>query len=743
MPEAAPFLHTIRFGAFELDLRSGELRKRGLKVKLQEKPFQILSILLTQPGEVVTREELREALWPPDTFVDFDHSIGSAINKLREALGDAAASPRFIETLPRHGYRFIGQVERPNAALPSKAIEEACAVRPGHELRVVPAAPPPSSASAKAVYTPGSASDRPRRKALVYIAGALFAALALAIGGLVRPSLLRKTTPPPIKIVPLTSLPGIESAPSFSPDGNQVAFVWGGEKEDNRDIYVKVIGTESVLRLTTNPAVDRVPAWSPDGRYIAFHRHTRSEDGIYLVPALGGPERKLYSLSMAGLAGWERLDWSPDGKSLAFCETMPGDNLVRISVLSVDTLERRALTTPPASTVFGDRFPRYSPDGQTIAFVRGFSAAISDLCLVSAAGGEPRRLMTNSVVDGLAWTPEGTHLIYSGYRAGVSGLWKVSVDRGEVERLPMSTDNDSLPALSRDGRRLAYVRAFADQNIWRYEASPIPGNTARSTRLIASTMLDVGPQYSPNGKRIAFVSARSGNCCEIWASESDGSKPVQLTHFGGPMAGTPRWSPDGNQIVFDCDATGKGDIYVMKAEGGQPRRLTTERSNEFAPSWSRDGRWIYFASNRTGTWQVWKIPAEGGKAVQVTKKGGFAAFESYDGNTLYYAKGQSVPGLWKVPVQGGEESLILRQLRGTLWGYWDLTREGIYFYNGDTGGIEFYSFATHKITRIITPLKPPYTEYPGFSVSPDGRWILYTQVDTVSSDIMLVENFRW
>ena len=262
-------------------------------------------------------------------------------------------------------------------------------------------------------------------------------------------------------------------------------------------------------------------------------------------------------------------------------------------------------------------------------------------------------------------------------------------------------------------------------------------------RLIASTALDLGPQFSPDGKRIAFASARSGNCCEIWVSESDGSKAVPLTHFGGPMAGTPRWSPDGRQIVFDCDAGGSGDIYAVSVEGGQPRRVTTDRSNDVVPSWSRDGRWIYFASDRTGAWQVWKIPAEGGKAVQVTKKGGFAAFESYDGKTLYYAKDRLAPGLWKMPAGGGEETPVLEQLAGLLWGYWGLTREGIYFYNTDTRAIEFYCFATRKAAKVVKLQKGPVFPDPGFSVSPDGRWILYAQVDTVSIDIMLVENFRW
>lgn len=272
----------------------------------------------------------------------------------------------------------------------------------------------------------------------------------------------------------------------------------------------------------------------------------------------------------------------------------------------------------------------------------------------------------------------------------------------------------------------------------------MPGGSKPPTKLIASTWEDGEQQFSPDGMRIVFTSDRSGSgVSEIWLCDSDGSNTVQLTNFGGPMAGTPRWSPDGRQIAFDCNAPGHEEIYAVSVEGGPPRRLTTEKSNNAVPSWSRDGQWIYFASDRTGNWQVWKMPAGGGPAVQVTKKGGFAAFESLDGKTLYYAKGQTVPGLWKIPVQGGEETLVLEQLGAGYWGEWSLATEGIYFCDASTKAIEFFSFATHKVTQVAKPEKD--IAHPGTSlaVSPDGRWILYAQVDQVNSDIMLVENVRW
>jgi Tol biopolymer transport system component len=584
--------------------------------------------------------------------------------------------------------------------------------------------------------------------ASVTVLGVVAVFLALNVTGL-RDRILRRAAPtqpasPPLRAVPFTSFPGEESDPSFSPDGSQIAFAWNGEKQDNWDIYVKVIGTESVLRLTTNPGVDRAPAWSPDGRYIAFHRHTEAEDGIFLVPALGGPERKLYSPRLGTLWGSESLGWSPDGKFLAFNEQIPDQEHLGISALSVESLEKRAVTSPPPSVYIGDNYPRFSPDGRSLAFLRQFIPGAVELCLVSATGGEPRRLTYDDVdIEGPAWAPDGAHLIYSSSRGGSLGLWKISVAGGETEQLSVGRENALQPALSHDGRRLAYVQARSNANIWRFEVPRAPGRAKPSAKLIASTETQDSQQFSPDGKRIVFASSRTGNCCEIWVSDSDGSNPVQLTNFGGPMAGTPRWSPDGRQVVFDCNAGGNEDIYVVSVEGGPPRRLTSEESEEVVPSWSRDGRWIYFASDRTGNWQVWKMPAEGGKAVQVTKGGGFAAFESNDGKTLYYAKGLTVAGLWNVPVEGGEETLVLEQLGANLWGYWGLTQDGIYFYNASTHGIEFFSFATHKVAKLATPERDPIFSEPGFSVSPDGRWILYAQEDVAASHIMLVENFRW
>jgi Tol biopolymer transport system component len=260
--------------------------------------------------------------------------------------------------------------------------------------------------------------------------------------------------------------------------------------------------------------------------------------------------------------------------------------------------------------------------------------------------------------------------------------------------------------------------------------------------LIASTNLEQGPQYSPDGRKIVFESTRSGSY-EIWVCDSNGTNLIQLTSFDR-TTGTPRWSPDGRHIAFDAHIETHSDIYVTGAEGGSPRRLTTGTSDDVIPSWSRDGRWIYFASDRTGDRQVWKVPAEGGEAVQVTKQGGFAAFESPDGKFIYYAKFDS-PGLWRVAVEGGEEAPVLDQPKLGYWGYWAVVDGGIYFVNVEVKQhpvIEFFSFATGRVRQIAAMEKEAVLGSPGFAISPDGRWILYAEVDQSGGDIILVENFQ-
>src|SRR6266446_5509410 len=572
--------------------------------------------------------------------------------------------------------------------------------------------------------------------ALITLAGIAFALYKFV--GRKQPHVVR----PAAKVVPFTTFPGRELQPTFSPDGNQIAFAWNGEKRANFDIYVKLVNTGAPpLRLTSNPADDLFPAWSPDGREIAFVRQSGSDVSIFLVPALGGPERKLYSGTSAFFSLYDYgngLSWSPDGKYLAFSGQRSRREPNSIFLLARESLEARQITTPPAGFL-GDSTPAFSPDGKVLAFGRWASSRDVEIYIMPAAGGEPKRLtFDNRSGRSLAWTADGREILFSLWASSTFRLWRVSAVGGTPEQLAVGQGGSTL-AISRQGDHLAYSQESRDTDIWRVATS---GSTSmRPTRLISSTRLDYGPQYSPDSKRIAFTSGRSGSN-EIWVCDADGLNPMQVTSFGGPDVGSPRWSPDGGLIAFDSIAAGHRDIFVVSAEGGKVRRVTDNIADDVRPSWSVDGRWIYFGSNRTGDWQVWKMPSEGGQAVQVTRQGGREAFESFDTKFVYYSKSFGIPGIWRVPPTGGEE---IRVLDEPLQGFWALVHNGIFFVNPKATPrptIEFFAFDTGHSTQLAAIEKELQLIYPSFAVSPDGKSLLYVQVDRFESDIVLAENFR-
>ena len=525
--------------------------------------------------------------------------------------------------------------------------------------------------------------------------------------------------------------------PSFSPDGTQIAFAWNGPDADNYDTYVKPLDSGSPRRLTSHTAEDRSPSWSPDGRSIAIIRSLPNEDVIVLASADGGPERILDSVAPPSIrVPGHSLSWSPDGQSLAFSDRTSPVAPFQIHFLSVASRQRRTLTSPPVG-IHGDRFPAISPDGHMLAFIRRGSNDVDDVYLASLSGGEATRLTSdNTTITGLAWTSNGREVIYSSARGGARLLWRIAASGGPAQLMPVGPENPTTVAVSSQGTVLAYSSTHTDTNIWRVD---IPRTGGRPVKLISSTRADVSPQYSPDGGRIVFSTSRTGSL-ELWTCDSDGTNAVRLTSLGGPGLGTPRWSPDGRHIAFDSTADGQREIYVASVDGGKLRRLTFEPAADVRPSWSADGRSIYFGSDRTGQPQVWKAPAEGGPARQVTTQGGREAFESHDGQFVYYAK-ENVPGLWRVPAEGGEEARILGHVRQGAWALWT---QGVYFVNPEARphrSIEFYSFASGRTMPVATIDKELLWSAPNLATTADGRHILYVQVDQTESDIILVERF--
>ena len=696
VPEVARSAQIVRFGVFEADLQTGELHKNGVKVPLQGQPFQVCALLLERSGELVTREELRQKVWPEDTFVDFEQALNTAVAKIRLALGDDADNPRFVETLPRRGYRFIGPVDK--------------------KWRF----------------------ERLTAKAWWISVGATLLVLFSGIGIWRFARNRTEASLPPIEVVPLVGLPGLENEPAFSPDGNQVAFALHGK--ENSGIYTTLVGGEKSMRLTSNSG-DCCPRWSPDGRQVAFSRPSDDGVAIYVIPAFGGTEHRLYSGPVSVFP--RSLDWSPDGKVLAFSESHADKTHTRIALLSLADSTTRPLTSPSGQDL--DFGPAFSPDGSTVAFVRGIVAGVvEDLYLVAAAGGAPKRLtFDNCFIEGITWTPDGRDIVFSSLRGGSSTLWRISASGGTPRPVPGVGVDALLPSISSKGNQLVYQQVSPGKlNIWRLNLRDEKHRQGQPAEVISGKGGSGRPHFSPDGKRIAFESARLGYP-EIWACDSDGSNCGQLTSLRG-TAGAARWSPDGRYIAFEFRPKEHSEVYLLEVGGGMPRLLATlPGADNGGPNWSRDGKWIYFYSDRGGgPFQLWKIQLNGGPPVQVTKNGGVFAVESADGRFLYYSK-FDVPGIWKMPLQGGEETRVLDQPAGDDWYNWALGRNGIYFIRRVNtqphATVQFFEFATQKIIPIWTLEKP---DGPGLAVSADGRSILYVQNEFTQSNIMLVRNFR-
>jgi Tol biopolymer transport system component/predicted Ser/Thr protein kinase len=552
----------------------------------------------------------------------------------------------------------------------------------------------------------------------------------LAFAGLFVWVTQRASPAPPQTIVRLTTYPGSELYPSFSPDGDQVAFSWDGEKQENFDIYIQQVGGAAPVRLTTDPARDSYPAWSSDGRSIAFTRFLTGSQAVILIPSIGGPERKLLEITGSSVA------WSPDAKWLAFADGNPAS----LFLLSVTTGERKRLTTPPADSQ-GDDFPAFSRDGRRLAFLRSMTPSAANIYTLSFGDAfqpvaAPVRLSKPGGISRPVWTADGRDLVFSeNDNSVVDNLWRLKAAEGAVPSLVVS-DGGIAPAISRQGTRLAFAREITDNNIWRASTHDGAGKSD-PVQLIASTRSDQVGRYSPDGKQIAFVSDRTGQS-EIWIANADGTNQIQLTSLEN--AGAPSWSPDGQKIVFSSPISGSPQVYAVPLGGGKPLQITSAPAGCTIPRYSRDGKWIYYASRQTGRFEVWKIASQGGEPVQVTRNGGYAAEESPDGTWLYFTRDDSSRSqLLKMPSGGGPERQLVSAIARRAFAPGS---RGVYFVQHDSArsaSIRFLNEATGAV-RVVQLLTKPLWSF--LSISPDEQFVLWTQADQYGSDLMMIENFR-
>jgi serine/threonine protein kinase/WD40 repeat protein len=546
------------------------------------------------------------------------------------------------------------------------------------------------------------------------------------------------------RVVPLTTSAGFESCPSFSPDGTQVVFVWNGEKQANWNIYVKMIGSTTALQLTTDAVPDGCPAWSHDGRQIAYVKQ-RERTAIYLISPLGGPEQKVVDFEAAMFSA---PAWSPNGKFIVAVKSSRGSPKAEtdsgaLFVIPLQGGEPRSFLIPDSGRNY--RFPTFNPAGRSLAFASCREIGLGcEIFLVALNAdflpqGSPRQISSVAAdIAGVAWTADGRSLVYS---AGTSindyYLWRLDMVTMQPSRLEEASAGAMFPSVAQGSGRLAFVRQSNDQDVWQLAVG------GKSEPFLASSMLDLNAQFSPDGRRIAFASGRSIDRVAIWLCDGDGANPIQLTRGPGTYDGSPRWSPDGHWIAFDSvGSDGQRRVYLVEPAGGNPRKLASDfRWTNKVPSWSRDGKWVYFTSDRTGRWEIWRIPVQGGMAEQITTNGGYVALESADGKSLYYTKTGSYGGepLYVRRFSGTEETQVLEHVAGRAF---DLLADGIYYAASSgprTAEIRVHEFRTGR-NRIVSAIEglPGL----GLSVSPDGSRVLFTKFVSAGTDLMLLEDFR-
>jgi len=701
----------VRFGPFEASLQGEIVRRNGSRVRLQQQPFQVLAMLLERPGEIVTREELRQRLWPDDLHVDFEHSLNTAIKKLRLALHDSPDHPRYLETVRGRGYRFMAPVERVQPSSEDQGAE--------------------------------TAHGAPWRRWL-WLGVAATALVAVGATALLVGSRRVPVAPAP-RMIPLTSYPGREYQPTFSPDGSHVAFLW--HRGGNYDIYVQPVGVPKLWPLTEGPEVEHSPAWSPDGRWIAFIRDPDEDAGgasVLVMPPFASRERVVakYAFRRSGGVHGRQIAWAPDSRHLVL--SRPDGEGSTWSLYRVDTGggEMTRLTESPTH----DSMPALSADGRRLAFARqGGSHSeiyVMPLSPELTPAGRPRVLVgadllgTVQLNDSLmpAWTPDGSGIVFAVFPRGPH-LFRVNASGApRLRRIPAIGELLLEPTFRPRTGQLAYASWTSSQTIMRLEIAGGAGGPA-TPAAFNSTRNDFQPRFSPDGRTVAFASDRLGTRA-IWLSRPDGSGLRQLV----PLGEHPAWSPDGQWIAYTTglDVGRQTDVFVISMLGGAPRRLTFDPADDRQPAWSPDGQWIYFVSSRDGGTRLWKQPSSGGAPERVSPFEGTEPALSPDGRFLFARGWPNEDEIWRMPAAGGTAEVVLGSVEPHST--WCVTRTGIHFFKpslpNEKPGLYRYEFASSRIHHLAVVDGPVSL---GLTVSPDETVVLFARNEQLEADLQMLE----
>jgi serine/threonine protein kinase/Tol biopolymer transport system component len=447
---------------------------------------------------------------------------------------------------------------------------------------------------------------------------------------------------------PIASQPGFEDSPSLSPDGLWLSCLYRAKTTDIPRLQIHSTRDARPIVIETGNLMPQGPAaWSPDSTELLFSaREGSNQHAIYRVARTGGAVKRIHGCRTRNDSGCQ-MDWSPDGKTLAVADRFPDNS--ELYALDLASGRRRDLITRNRMYVTA---PRFSPDGQWVAYLKEPSMTTTELFVVPTSGGPEKRITQNPPLQrGFTWSPDGRGLLtFSFGNSATSQMWQFSLD-GKPQYMIGELDSGRAAnvVVSRKKGSMAWVRDLSVNSLSRM---PVEGQKRSSEQLLSSTAIDLDAEWSRTG-RMVFRSDRSGSN-ELWIANENGSDPWQATRFRGTFVGDPHWSPDGEFVAFTAHPNGNADIFVMRCPRGatscdKPLQLTNSPAPDANPTWSTGGRWIYLSSSRSGDFEVWRMPADkAAEPERLTWEGGYLAHESSDGNWLYFSKLWEVPGFWRI-----------------------------------------------------------------------------------------------